>query len=219
MLLQEYSKALNYVRTFLQIEPGNQQVQKLETLIKKKMEKGLYFCRNWYFYLFNPLSLRLLEVKEYIGAGSFMEKNNFFCHQEALCMQALIIHTLRHSRTQPKITHVICQEKQKLYSIWKQFFQKVLFLPRHCLELFLKPEASGLISFKIWTVALLVNVGLYWHIHACFYFRGSDWNGYGRWCCIGYWWIGWSRLGLNKKVVIWHWSEISYPSLWLVKQQ
>ena len=49
MLLQEYSTALRYVRTFLQIEPGNQQVQKLETLIKKKMEKGLYFCRKWYF--------------------------------------------------------------------------------------------------------------------------------------------------------------------------
>ncbi|GFG34754.1 hypothetical protein Cfor_04633 [Coptotermes formosanus] len=35
----EYSTALHYVRTFLQIEPGNQQVQKLETLIRKKMEK------------------------------------------------------------------------------------------------------------------------------------------------------------------------------------
>lgn len=39
-LLQEYTKALSYVRAFLQIEPGNQQVQHLETLIKKKMDKG-----------------------------------------------------------------------------------------------------------------------------------------------------------------------------------
>ncbi|XP_017759814.1 PREDICTED: mitochondrial fission 1 protein [Eufriesea mexicana] len=41
--IKEYTKALSYVRSFLQIEPGNQQVQHLETLIKKKMEKeGLY---------------------------------------------------------------------------------------------------------------------------------------------------------------------------------
>ncbi|XP_043523887.1 mitochondrial fission 1 protein [Frieseomelitta varia] len=41
--IKEYTKALNYVRSFLQVEPGNQQVQHLETLIKKKMEKeGLY---------------------------------------------------------------------------------------------------------------------------------------------------------------------------------
>ncbi|CAK9826624.1 Mitochondrial fission 1 protein [Anthophora retusa] len=41
--IKEYSKALAYVRKFLQVEPGNQQVQHLETLIKKKMEKeGLY---------------------------------------------------------------------------------------------------------------------------------------------------------------------------------
>lgn len=40
---QEYSKALAYVRSFLQVEPGNQQVQHLETLIKKKMEKGFLF--------------------------------------------------------------------------------------------------------------------------------------------------------------------------------
>ncbi|GLG96013.1 hypothetical protein R5R35_013413 [Gryllus longicercus] len=37
--IKEYSKALHYVRAFLQIEPGNQQVQHLETLIKKRMEK------------------------------------------------------------------------------------------------------------------------------------------------------------------------------------
>ncbi|KAJ9577023.1 hypothetical protein L9F63_006406 [Diploptera punctata] len=37
--LKEYTKALQYVRAFLQIEPGNQQVQNLETLIKKRMEK------------------------------------------------------------------------------------------------------------------------------------------------------------------------------------
>lgn len=39
-LLQEYTKALQYVRAFLQVEPGNKQVQDLETCIKKKMEKG-----------------------------------------------------------------------------------------------------------------------------------------------------------------------------------
>ncbi|XP_072750495.1 mitochondrial fission 1 protein [Anoplolepis gracilipes] len=37
--IKEYSKALSYVRAFLQIEPANVQVQQLETLIKKKMEK------------------------------------------------------------------------------------------------------------------------------------------------------------------------------------
>ncbi|XP_024947434.1 mitochondrial fission 1 protein [Cephus cinctus] len=37
--LKEFSKALSYVRSFLQIEPGNQQVLHLETLITKKMEK------------------------------------------------------------------------------------------------------------------------------------------------------------------------------------
>ncbi|XP_060517784.1 mitochondrial fission 1 protein [Cylas formicarius] len=36
---KEYSKALNYVRSFLSIEPGNQQVINLEQAIKKKMEK------------------------------------------------------------------------------------------------------------------------------------------------------------------------------------
>ncbi|KAM0724987.1 Mitochondrial fission 1 protein [Formica fusca] len=37
--IKEYSKALSYVRAFLQIEPANVQVQQLETVIKKKMEK------------------------------------------------------------------------------------------------------------------------------------------------------------------------------------
>ncbi|XP_012286592.1 mitochondrial fission 1 protein [Orussus abietinus] len=37
--IREYQKALGYVRMFLQVEPSNQQVQHLETLIKKKMEK------------------------------------------------------------------------------------------------------------------------------------------------------------------------------------
>ncbi|XP_066597359.1 mitochondrial fission 1 protein [Prorops nasuta] len=37
--IKEYRKALQYVRAFLQIEPGNQQVQHLETLIQKKLEK------------------------------------------------------------------------------------------------------------------------------------------------------------------------------------
>ncbi|KAG5885537.1 hypothetical protein JTB14_027392 [Gonioctena quinquepunctata] len=37
--LKEYSKAMNYVRSFLSIEPGNQQVLSLQETIKKKMEK------------------------------------------------------------------------------------------------------------------------------------------------------------------------------------
>nr|XP_012219919.1 PREDICTED: mitochondrial fission 1 protein [Linepithema humile] len=37
--IKEYSKALSYVRAFLQLEPANVQVQHLETLIRKKMEK------------------------------------------------------------------------------------------------------------------------------------------------------------------------------------
>jgi len=114
MLLQEYTTALRYVRTFLQIEPGNQQVQKLETLIKKKMEKGLYFCRNWYFYLFYTLSLRLLEVKEYIGAGLFMGKKVFFCYQGAICIQGMVsVYYWGILGQQPKMTQV-CQEKPKL---------------------------------------------------------------------------------------------------------
>lgn len=47
--LQEYGKALKYVRSFLQIEPGNQQVQNLETSIRKTMEKGLCFLKNGYY--------------------------------------------------------------------------------------------------------------------------------------------------------------------------
>ncbi|XP_011631477.1 mitochondrial fission 1 protein [Pogonomyrmex barbatus] len=37
--LKEYSKALSYIRAFLQIEPANVQVQEVEMLIRKKMEK------------------------------------------------------------------------------------------------------------------------------------------------------------------------------------
>ncbi|XP_044743026.1 mitochondrial fission 1 protein [Chrysoperla carnea] len=37
--IKEYSVALQYVRGFLHIEPGNQQVLALETHIKKRMEK------------------------------------------------------------------------------------------------------------------------------------------------------------------------------------
>uniref|UniRef100_A0A6M2DC09 Mitochondrial fission 1 protein n=1 Tax=Xenopsylla cheopis TaxID=163159 RepID=A0A6M2DC09_XENCH len=37
--IKEYSTALRYVRGFLQLEPANQQVTCLETVIKKKMEK------------------------------------------------------------------------------------------------------------------------------------------------------------------------------------
>ncbi|XP_014616093.1 PREDICTED: mitochondrial fission 1 protein [Polistes canadensis] len=41
--IREYTKALSYVRAFLQVEPANEQVQQLERLIKKRMEKeGLY---------------------------------------------------------------------------------------------------------------------------------------------------------------------------------
>ncbi|XKL67776.1 hypothetical protein PGB90_003267 [Kerria lacca] len=36
--IKEYTTALQYTRAFLQVEPGNQQVATLETLIKKKME-------------------------------------------------------------------------------------------------------------------------------------------------------------------------------------
>ncbi|KAK7574358.1 hypothetical protein V9T40_011549 [Parthenolecanium corni] len=36
--IKEYTKALQYTRAFLSIEPGNQQLANLETLIKKKME-------------------------------------------------------------------------------------------------------------------------------------------------------------------------------------
>ncbi|CAG2053909.1 unnamed protein product [Timema podura] len=37
--IKEYTKALHFVRAFLQIEPGNQQVHALETIIRKRMEK------------------------------------------------------------------------------------------------------------------------------------------------------------------------------------
>uniref|UniRef100_A0A0A9WLK5 Mitochondrial fission 1 protein n=1 Tax=Lygus hesperus TaxID=30085 RepID=A0A0A9WLK5_LYGHE len=37
--LRDYPKALEYVRTFLSLEPANQQVQNLEIVIKKRMEK------------------------------------------------------------------------------------------------------------------------------------------------------------------------------------
>ncbi|KAF7281495.1 mitochondrial fission 1 protein [Rhynchophorus ferrugineus] len=37
--LKDYSKALGYARSFLTIEPGNQQVISLERTIKKKMEE------------------------------------------------------------------------------------------------------------------------------------------------------------------------------------
>lgn len=38
--IKEYTKALQFCRAFLQIEPTNQQVQQLETIIKKKMNRG-----------------------------------------------------------------------------------------------------------------------------------------------------------------------------------
>ncbi|XP_076066554.1 mitochondrial fission 1 protein [Oratosquilla oratoria] len=37
--LKEYQVALNYLRGLLRVEPGNRQVQELETTIKKKMEQ------------------------------------------------------------------------------------------------------------------------------------------------------------------------------------
>ncbi|XP_022913562.1 mitochondrial fission 1 protein [Onthophagus taurus] len=37
--LKEYSRSLNYIRSFLSIEPGNQQVLALEAIVKKKMDK------------------------------------------------------------------------------------------------------------------------------------------------------------------------------------
>ncbi|XP_059619226.1 mitochondrial fission 1 protein [Phlebotomus argentipes] len=37
--IKEYTVALKYVRSFLQIEPNNQQVINLEQIIKKKMER------------------------------------------------------------------------------------------------------------------------------------------------------------------------------------
>ncbi|PBC31047.1 Mitochondrial fission [Apis cerana cerana] len=51
--IKEYTKALAYVRSFLQVEPGNQQVQHLETLIKKKMEKGFLQLTFSYLILLN----------------------------------------------------------------------------------------------------------------------------------------------------------------------
>lgn len=37
--LKEYSKSLSYIKSFLSVEPGNQQVLSLEQVVKKKMEK------------------------------------------------------------------------------------------------------------------------------------------------------------------------------------
>ncbi|XP_042872682.1 mitochondrial fission 1 protein-like [Penaeus japonicus] len=37
--MKEYQTALNYLKGLLRVEPGNRQVQELETVIKKKMEK------------------------------------------------------------------------------------------------------------------------------------------------------------------------------------
>lgn len=37
--IKEYSKALNYIRSFLSIEPGNQQVLSLQQSIQKKLDK------------------------------------------------------------------------------------------------------------------------------------------------------------------------------------
>lgn len=59
---QEYSKALSYVRSFLQIEPANVQVQQLETLIKKKMEKGFPFIIYY--------RLKRIKIKLCLGAIS-----------------------------------------------------------------------------------------------------------------------------------------------------
>lgn len=37
--LKEYSKSLSYIKSFLSVEPGNQQVLSLQTIVRKKMEK------------------------------------------------------------------------------------------------------------------------------------------------------------------------------------
>lgn len=37
--IKEYSTALKYTKSFLQIEPNNQQVLSLEDIIKKEMER------------------------------------------------------------------------------------------------------------------------------------------------------------------------------------
>ncbi|RZF36431.1 hypothetical protein LSTR_LSTR010851 [Laodelphax striatellus] len=37
--IKDYAKALQFVRAFLHIEPGNSQVQNLETIVKKRMER------------------------------------------------------------------------------------------------------------------------------------------------------------------------------------
>lgn len=45
-MFKEYNQALHFVRLFLQAEPGNQQVQALETIIQKRLRKGIfsYIC-------------------------------------------------------------------------------------------------------------------------------------------------------------------------------
>ncbi|BES89380.1 fission 1 (mitochondrial outer membrane) homolog (S. cerevisiae) [Nesidiocoris tenuis] len=37
--IREHPKALHYIRQFLTLEPGNQQVQNLEVIVKKRMER------------------------------------------------------------------------------------------------------------------------------------------------------------------------------------
>jgi len=60
LFFQEYTKALSYVRAFLQIEPANVQVQQLETLIRKKMEKGFAFMLHY----------RLKRIRVVISSGA-----------------------------------------------------------------------------------------------------------------------------------------------------
>lgn len=66
---QEYSKALSYVRAFLQIEPANLQVQHLETLIRKKMEKGFPFIIYY--------RLKRIKLIIYLGAISLRDFFDF----------------------------------------------------------------------------------------------------------------------------------------------
>ena len=42
-LLQDYNKALKYVKALLTIEPGNHQAQELKEYIDQKMKKGEFF--------------------------------------------------------------------------------------------------------------------------------------------------------------------------------
>lgn len=79
---QEYSKALSYVRAFLQIEPANVQVQNLESLIRKKMEKGFPFI----YY-----RLKRIKLVIYLGAISLRDFCDFLTHSYYFWLLLLIL--------------------------------------------------------------------------------------------------------------------------------